>query len=302
MKKATIAGGGVLGTQIAFQCAYKGLDTTIWLRSPSSITRTQPKLDQVYQAFLKDIDLAEKNPALLAPGISDPEHFDPEKARQQAKAAYESLKLELDLAKAVQGSDIVIEAMSEDPQAKTAFYEQLAPVLDPDTILVTNSSTLLPSQFAEVSGRPDKFMALHFANHIWRNNLAEAMAQPQTDQKVFEEVMDFARQIGMDPVPVRKEKNGYLLNSMMVPFLNAAMDLYVTGVSDPASIDEAWKKGTGAPLGPFQILDIVGLPTAYNIVKQYVNIPEEIAPYHFRQIADQLKKMIDAGEHFYPAG
>lgn len=120
------------------------------------------------------------------------------------------------------------------------------------TLLVTNSSTLLPSKFAE--------------------------------------------EIRMIPLPVRKEKSGYLLNSQLVPLLFSAMDLYVNGISDPESIDKAWTLGTGAPKGPFRILDIVGLTTAYNIVSMYLKIPGFLAPYNFKGMAKMLKEYIDAGK------
>ena len=99
------------------------------------------------------------------------------------------------------------------------------------------------------------------------------MTQPQTDMKYFDEVMQFANDIRMIGLPVRKEKSGYLLNSMLVPFLLSGLDLYASGISDPESIDIAWTRGTGAPKGPFQIFDTVGLNTAYNIVHQYHSVP-----------------------------
>ena len=122
------------------------------------------------------------------------------------------------------------------------------------------------------------------------------MAQADTDKKYFDLICDFAKNIRMIPLPVRKEKSGYLLNSMLVPLLFSAMDLYVNGVSDPESIDKAWTLGTGAPKGPFRILDTVGLTTAYNIVQMYVKIPSFLAPYNFKGMAKMLKKYIDEGK------
>ena len=83
---------------------------------------------------------------------------------------------------------------------------------------------------------------------------------------------------------------------MLVPLLFSGMDLYVNGVSDPKSIDKAWTLGTGAPKGPFQILDTVGLQTAYNIVQMYVKIPSFLAPYNFKGMSKMLKKYIDEGK------
>lgn len=237
-----------------------------------------------------------QTPANWARGIADYEGFDPAVCAQKADAAYQNIHLELDLAKAVADADLVIESMAENADDKTAFYKKLAPLLPEKTILVTNSSTLLPSKFAKVTGRPEKYLSLHFANSIWKNNTAEIMAQDKTDPKYFDAIMKFAEEIRMIPLPVRKEKSGYLLNSMLVPFLFSGMDLYVNGVSDPESIDKAWTLGTGSPKGPFQILDTVGLTTAYNIVKMYVKVPSFLAPYNFKGMEKMLKKYIDEGK------
>ena len=303
-KKVVVAGGGVLGSQIAFQSAYCGFDVTIWLRSESSIGRTQPKIDKLKDTYLAAIEAMSQDTKAWCAGIADSDHFDKDACIAKTLAAYENLKLELDLTKACENADLVIESMSENVQDKITFYEKLAPVLPEKTVIATNSSTLLPSQFAKYTGRPNKYLSLHFANSIWKNNTAEIMAQNQTEQKYFDEVMEFGNQIRMISLPVKKEKNGYLLNSMLVPFLLSGLDLYVSGVSDPQSIDIAWTRGTGAPKGPFQIFDTVGLTTAYNIVMQYQKVPglfspllkKMMMPYNFKKMAEVLKKYIDEGK------
>lgn len=300
MKNIVIAGGGVLGSQIAFQIAYCGFNVTIWLRSEGSITRTQPKLDTLKQTYIDTIRKMAtpegQTPANWARGLADYEGFDPDACVAKAEKAYSGLKLELDLAKAVADADLVIESMAENVEDKIAFYKMLAPLLPEKTILVTNSSTLLPSKFAKYTGRPEKYLSLHFANSIWKNNTAEIMAQAKTDSRCFDEIMAFAEQIRMVPLPVRKEKSGYLLNSMLVPLLFSGMDLYVNGISDPESIDKAWTMGTGAPKGPFRILDTVGLKTAYNIVSMYLKVPSFLAPYNFKGMEKMLKGYIDQGK------
>lgn len=300
MKRIVVAGGGVLGSQIAFQAAYCGCDVTIWLRSEGSIGRTLPKLEHLKKTYLETIDAMSgaegKTPQLWAAGIADADDFDPAVCKARVEQAAASIRTELDMAKAVEDAELVIESMAENAGDKIAFYKKLAPVLPPQTILVTNSSTLLPSKFAKYTGRPEKYLALHFANSIWKNNTAEIMAQPKTSQASFDAVMRFAEQIRMIPLPVRREKSGYLLNSMLVPMLFSAMDLYVNGISDPQSIDLAWTRGTGAPKGPFRILDTVGLTTAHNIVKQYLKVPSFLAPYNFRGMDAMLRKYIDEGK------
>lgn len=300
IKKVVVIGGGVLGSQIAFQSAYCGFDVTIWLRSEGSIGRCQPKLDTLKKTYIDTINLmatpegqTHENWAL---GIADHKTFDKKACLEKVETAYKSIKLELDLAKAVADADLVIESMAENVEQKTEFYKMVAPLLPEKTVVVTNSSTLLPSKFAKFTGRPDKFLSFHFANSIWKNNMTEVMVQSKTNMEYFDLICDFAKKIRMIPLPVKKEKSGYLLNSMLVPFLFAGMDLYVNGVSDPESIDKAWVLGTGSPKGPFQILDTVGLTTAYNIVQMYVKIPSFLAPYNFKGMAKMLKEYIDAGK------
>ena len=300
MKNIVVAGGGVLGSQIAYQTAYCGFNVTIWLRSESSITRTQPKLDSLRESYsdvIAKMDTPEgKAPNEWARGIADPDSFNRDECLARSEKAYDSIKLELDMAKAVEDADLVIESMAENADDKTAFYKKIAPLLPEKTVLVTNSSTMLPSKFAKYTGRPEKYLALHFANSIWKNNMAEVMAQSKTDKKYFDQVVGFAEQIRMIPLPVHKEKAGYLLNSMLVPLLCSGMDLYVNGISDPESIDRAWTLGTGSPKGPFHILDIVGLTTVYNIVEPYTKVVPLLAPYNFKGMASMLKKYIDEGK------
>lgn len=303
-KKIVVAGGGVLGSQIAFQSAYCGFDVTIWLRSEGSIGRTQPKLDYLKKTYLDTIENMENGEGPWAAGIADGDAFDKKECIAKVEHAYSSLKLELDMKKAVEDADLVIESMAENEKDKIEFYQKLAPCLPAKTVIATNSSTLLPSAFAKYTGRPDKYLSLHFANSIWQNNTAEIMAQDKTDSRYFDELIEFSNEIRMIALPVRKEKNGYLLNSMLVPFLLSGLDLYVAGVSDPHSIDIAWTHGTGAPKGPFQIIDTVGLTTAYNIVMQYQKVPgllspllkKMMMPYNFKEMAAVLKKYIDEGK------
>ena len=300
IKNVVVVGGGVLGSQIAFQSAYCGFDVTIWLRSEGSITRTQPKLDNLKEVYIDTINKMAtpegQTPEGWARGIADYETFDKEQCLAKVEKAYNGIKLELDLEKAVKDADLIIESMAENVDEKIAIYQRLKGYLPEKTIIVTNSSTLLPSKFAKHTGRPEKYLSLHFANSIWKNNIAEIMVQKQTDNKYFEDIIEFAKAIRMIPLPVKKEKSGYLLNSMLVPLLFSGMDLYVNGISDPESIDKAWTLGTGAPKGPFQILDTVRLTTAYNIVLMYVKIPSFLAPYNFKGMEKMLKKYIDEGK------
>ncbi|MDD5987501.1 MAG: 3-hydroxyacyl-CoA dehydrogenase [Eubacteriales bacterium] len=304
----TLIGGGVLGSQIAYQSAFRGCHVTVWLRSEASIGRAKPKFERLHNLYLEDLEACKAEVGKPAPRFPRAFFDDPagvteadiEAAKKQADAAYEGLVYELDLAKAVQDADLIIEALAEDPKQKTEFYQKLAPVLPEKTILCTNSSTLLPSQFAEVTGAPERYMALHFANEIWKNNTAEVMGHAGTRQDVYDAVVAFAKQIGMIPLCLKKEQPGYILNSMLVPFLSAAEMLYATDVADPETIDKTWMLATGAPAGPFRILDVVGLVTAYNIVTMNPQAADpETVP---GKIAAKLKSYIDAGKTGINAG
>lgn len=314
-KKIVVAGGGVLGSQIAYQAAYCGFDVTIWLRSEGSIGRCQPKLDNLKKTYIDALNLMAdpvKGEANWCPALAEMGKFDLDECLKKVENI--NVKLELDMAKAVKDADLVIESMAENADDKIKFYTTLAPLLDEKTVVVTNSSTLLPSAFAKYTGRPDKYLSMHFANSIWKNNVAEIMVQDKTDKKYFDMICEFANEIRMLALPVLKEKSGYLLNSMLVPFLLSGLDLYVNGISDPESIDLAWTKGTGAPKGPFKIFDTVGLTTALNIVDQYQKVPglfkpmlsKMMMPYNFKGMKAILEKYIaegklgmSSGEGFY---
>lgn len=272
-KNITVAGSGVLGSQIAYQTAYKGFDVNLYDVSDEALGHAKERLSQLKEDYKKDLG-----------------------ATQQAvDEAFSRICFYTDLAQAVAGADLVIEAIPEVAQIKTAFYKELGRVAPRKTIFATNSSTLLPSQFAEATGRPDKFLALHFANSIWKNTTAEIMKHPGTDQTVFQDVIKFAKALGMTALPLHKEQPGYILNSLLIPFLEAAQMLLLNEVADVETIDKTWMIGTGAPKGPFAILDTVGIATAYNIVLAKANAtgnPE------FEKLAHLLKtKYLDTGKH-----
>ena len=311
INKVVVTGGGVLGTQIGLMSAYYGFDTTFWLRSESSIGRTQPKIDRYSALMLEDLAKAKAlvgTPmgAFVYPkGLirdwkaATAESIDAQIAEAKNNFATK-VHIELDLAKALEDADIVIESMTEDPQAKIGMYTAMKDLLPEKTILCTNSSTMLPSTFASYTSCPDRYCALHFANTIWKNNTAEVMGHPGTDPAVYDKVVEFAAQIGMVPLKMYKEQPGYILNSMLVPFLSAAQALWANGVADTETIDLTWRLATGAPAGPFQILDVVGLETAYNINQMKPDAKVEGSLTN--RIGALLKEKIDKGETGVNAG
>lgn len=307
IKNVVVAGGGVLGSQIAFQSAYKGFNVKVWLRMESSIGRAKPKFDRVQKIYLATLEAMKTNPASYCRGLAESPEVTPEQIDEliaKAASAMDRIEFTLSHEEAAKDADLVIEAIAENPQEKVEFYTTMAKYLPENTIIATNSSTMLPSAFAESTGRPEKYLAMHFANEIWRNNTAEIMGHDGTSPEAYQEVVEFAEAIGMIPLQLKKEQPGYILNSLLVPFLNSAQALLAKGVADPETIDKTWQLGTGAPIGPFRILDVVGLTTAYNIVimnpeaKDPETLPGKIAAL-LKNYIDAGKTGISAGEGFY---
>ncbi|MFD1205005.1 3-hydroxyacyl-CoA dehydrogenase [Sporosarcina contaminans] len=281
-KNITVAGSGVLGSQIAYQTAFKGFEVSVYDINDDALNTAKERILKLKENYKADLNATDED----------------------VDSAFERMSFNSDLSKAVEKADLVIEAIPEVVNIKTDFYEKLGKVAPEKTIFATNSSTLLPSQFAKATGRPKKFLALHFANEIWKNNTAEVMKHPGTDESVFTDVIEFAKAIGMVALPLHKEQPGYILNSLLVPFLDAAQTLLAREIADVETIDKTWMIGTGAPLGPFAILDVVGITTAYNIVAakaQATGNPEaqKVADLMKREYIDQGKLGRATGEGFY---
>lgn len=278
IRKVMVLGTGVLGSQIAFQTAYNGFDVTAYDLNDEALDRARARFATLVQTYEKDV-----------PGATG----------GKATNALKRITLSADLEAAVSEADLVIEAVPEVFSVKQALYEKLARVAPAKTIFATNSSTLLPSDLKTFTGRPDRFLALHFANNIWKFNTAEVMGTDKTDPTVFDAVIAFASAIGMVPIPVRKEKAGYVLNSLLAPFLKAASELAAGGYAQPTDIDKVWRIATGAPMGPFQIYDIIGLTTPYNIMAHGDEAAQAIAAWLKENYIDQGKLGVASGEGFY---
>lgn len=274
----TVLGTGVLGAQIAFQTAYRGFHVTAYDIDDAAIDKARATIDRLAKRYLRDVEGA------------DPAKIDAARAR---------LAYATDLAVAARDADLVIEAVPERIELKRQVYAALGKAAPERTIFASNSSTLLPSAMAESTGRPSRFLALHFANEIWTHNIAEVMSHPGTDPEVFRAVVAFARDIGMVPIEIHKEKAGYVLNSLLVPFLSAAAELVVEEIATPQAVDDTWRIATGAPKGPFEIYDIVGLNTAYNISSAGGPKQQKFARYLKENYIDKGKLGTATGEGFY---
>lgn len=282
IKNVTVFGSGVLGAQIAFQAAYHGYNVTLFDIKQVLLDQAKLKFEQFKQLYQQDINAASVD----------------------LDAAVARVSFTTDMAESVKDADLTIEAIPENVQIKKEFYTSLGTLAPAKTIFCTNSSTFLPSQFAAETGRSERFLALHFATNLLKNNLAEIMGHPGTDPKIFDQVVQFAKTIGMVSIPIYKEQPGYITNSLLLPLLIAGFDLFRNGVADVASIDKTWMKSLGVDLGPMAMMDFVGMNTAYNVVKSYAESTDdevwkqrqEFMKEHF---IDKNKLGISTGEGFY---
>jgi 3-hydroxybutyryl-CoA dehydrogenase len=278
--KVTVLGTGVLGSQIAYQAAFHGYDVRAYDINDEALENARARFTHLAGLYVAD-------------GVAGA-------AEGKAEAAAQGLRVTSDLADAVADADLVIEAVPEMLQLKRDLYTQLGLLAPPKTIFATNSSTLLPSDLKEFTGRPDRFLALHYANHVWRQNTAEIMGTSDTSPDVYAAVVAFAKGSGLVPIELHKEKAGYVLNSLLVPLLDAAAGLLVDGVADAETIDKTWRIATGAPAGPFQIYDVVGLTTAYNIAAASDSPKSKrFATYLKENYIDKGKLGTSTGEGFY---
>ncbi|MGO1437529.1 MAG: 3-hydroxyacyl-CoA dehydrogenase [Candidatus Corynebacterium faecigallinarum] len=260
----TVLGTGVLGSQIVMQAAYAGKDVVAYDVKQEFLDKLPERWEWMRAHYERDLD----------------DFFD-----NKFDSAIERITTSTDLAQAVGSADVVIEAIPENLELKQEVWGNVGKAVKDSAILLTNSSSLRPSDFADATGRADRFLALHFANMVWRSNTGEVMATPKTDPAVFERTIEFAREINLQPFPVHKETPGYLLNSLLIPWLDAAGDLYANEVANPHVIDEDWKVSTGAPKGPFETYDIVGFNVAVNIARGNPNSTE--AKQKFADLLDE---------------
>ncbi len=282
IKKVLIVGSGTLGQQIGFQCATHGFETVMYDVREQSLDACRAS----HRAFA-DLFISQRG-----------------KSKADMDAALARLSYTTDLEAACRDVDLVSESVPENPKIKEQVYGSLQKYCPAHTIFTTNTSTLLPSQFAGATGRPDRFLALHFANEIWDRNVAEVMGHPGTDPTIYERVVEFAKAIGMVPVRLEKEQNGYVMNSLSIPWMMAAQALVTNGVSEPEVIDKTWMITMKTAMGPCAIMDMVGLETMYHVASYWgeVNADEQYkknAEYLKAHFVDRNRLGVKTGQGYY---
>jgi 3-hydroxybutyryl-CoA dehydrogenase len=163
-------------------------------------------------------------------------------------------------------SDIVIEAVVEDLECKNAMWKELDGLCPPHTIFASNTSSLTIAAMAAATARPDRMVGLHFFNPVPVMKLVEVVRTVTTSEDTFRAVFDFARRLGKEPIAA-KDNSGFVVNRLLVPYLIDAINALEHGVASVEDIDKGMMLGTGYPMGPFTLLDFVGLDTTYKIAE-----------------------------------
>jgi len=224
---------------------------------------------------------------------------------EQADATMRRIKPTLDLAEAVSGCKLVIEAATEEPKLKLDLYRRIAELVGTDAIVASNTSSISITLLASVTKNPARVCGMHFFNPPQLMSLVEIIRGNKTSDSTVEEVRNFARAMGKETVVCRKDSPGFLVNRVLVPALNEAVFLIQEGVASTEDVDKAIKLGLNWPMGPLQLLDYVGLDTTLNISQVFM---EEFQDSKYRP-SPLLKEMVRArklgrktGEGFYRWG
>lgn len=280
--RITTAGAGTMGSQVAWQMAFHGKQVTVYDAIPAGLERGR--------AFHREYA----------------EHFIQRRGAtgEQIADTFARLAYTTDVAAAVSDADLISESVPESIPVKESFWREASRHAPARTVFTTNTSTLPPSALAGFVDRPQRFLALHFAIGVWEANVGEVMGHPDTDPTVFERVVKFAEEIGLVPIPIRREHGGYVINSLLVPWCMAAVGLLVRGVSDVQSVDRTWMITLRAGMGPFGMMDRMGLNVVYHVAKLIgENGPDDEALQYARYIDEHFLRTdrlgVASGQGFY---
>ena len=276
IKKVCILGAGTLGSRVALQSALSGYDVSVYDVNEKSLESSKTVMAKI----LKQLEQAG------------------EITEDTASTAMGRILFTLSDQEAVADADIINESVTEDVEIKQKVWQKFGQIAPKKTIFTTNTSFLLPSMFADHSGRPERFCALHF-HDVFYSKVVDIMPHPGTDTHLIPVLESFGKSLLQVPVIVKKENHGYIFNSMLMAFIGAAGKLLTGEVASIEDIDKSWMVNFHMPMGPFGILDSIGLDTAWHVTHK---MPDKAS----QAFAALLKEYIDAdklgeksGEGFY---
>jgi 3-hydroxybutyryl-CoA dehydrogenase len=273
IKKVGVLGCGLMGSGIAQVAAMAGVDTTV-------LEVEQKFLDKGFAGIEKSLaKFAERPPEK---GGITAQQKDAIRARLKGTTQKEDLA----------DRDIIIEAIIENVPQKKEMYAALDGIVKKEAIFASNTSSISITELMTATKRPERFIGLHFFNPVPLMKLVEVVRTVATARDVYETAYEFAKKLGK--VPVRaSDKTGFIVNRLLVPYLLDAIRAYEEGAGSIEDIDNAMKLGCGYPMGPFTLLDFVGLDTTYYITHVMY---EEFKERRFAS-PPLLKRLVMAGWH-----
>jgi 3-hydroxybutyryl-CoA dehydrogenase len=264
-----VVGSGTMGQQIGLQCAIHGYEVILYDIAPEAIQAAGAQIDAFAANLVQQMLLTQ----------------------DEANSALGRIRFTTNPEDAAR-ADLLSESVPEDPALKAKVFAQFHKVCPPHTIFTTNTSTLIPSMYAQATGRPGQFAALHFHTYVWDSNVVDIMPHPGTTPETVELLSAFAKAIGQIPILLQKENYQYVFNAMLGAWNTAALKLASDGIATVEDIDRAWMGVMKAPIGPFGVLDIVGLQTVLDITQYWAGVTGD---KQLRANAKFLKQYVDKG-------
>jgi 3-hydroxybutyryl-CoA dehydrogenase len=243
IRKVAVLGGGLMGSGIAQVTAAAGFPTAVREVSEAFGTKSRQGIEKS-----------------LAKGIERGKTTEAER-----DTALANLKFVTDL-KELADSDLFIEAVVEDLAVKNTLWGQLDKLAGPDAIFASNTSSLTIISMAVASGRPDRMLGLHFFNPVPLMKLVEVVRTITTSEQTEQRALDFVKALGKEPIRA-KDSSGFVVNLLLIPYMLDAINALESNVASVEDIDKGMQLGAGHPMGPFTLLDFVGLDTAYKIAE-----------------------------------
>ncbi len=245
IKTVGVLGAGLMGSGIAQVCAQSGFTTKSREVSDALCQRGKASIEKSFGRAI------EKSKGKVTEADRD--------------AAMSRLSFTTNL-RDLADCDIVIEAVVEDIEVKNAMWKELDGLCPPHTIFASNTSSLTIAAMAAATTRPGQVVGLHFFNPVPVMKLVEVVRTVTTSDATFDTAYAFARQLGKEPIAA-KDNSGFVVNLLLVPYLVDAINQLEHGVASVEDIDKGMMLGTGYPMGPFTLLDFVGLDTTYKIAE-----------------------------------
>jgi 3-hydroxybutyryl-CoA dehydrogenase len=267
-RRVGIVGSGIMASGVAEVCAQAGAAVVVRSRSSASA-------DALVDALSRSLERA------VAKGTRTREEADALRARVTTTTRLDDLA----------DCDLVIESVVEEMSVKRELFDELDRVVRADAVLTTNTSTLSVIDLAMETGRPDRVCGMHFFNPATVMPLVEVVRPLSASDETIDAVADFARACGKEPVVV-KDQAGFVVNALLFPYLNDAVRLLEQDVATKEGIDTAMKGGCGFPMGPFALLDLIGLDTAVAILDA---LHDEFGEAHLAP-RPLLRRMVSAGQ------